>query len=87
MKEEYVKSPFDEITEKLKRFVDKDTIMCPNCEKIFEWNDVNYDPAESTYTCPYCLKTEKETDFEKVSMYDYLQDMYCVYKEKENGKV
>ena len=41
----------------LKQFESKNIYRCPCCEKIQEWDDVNYNPEENTYTCPYCKES------------------------------
>ena len=78
------KQIFNQVADDLKKYIGKDTIQCPNCLKIFEWDNANYNPEERTYTCPHCLNCSDEDEFGHFSMYDYIQEIYQNYKEKYN---
>ena len=41
------------IIEDLRKFEHKDLYQCPYCDEVFEWNDVDYNPEEQAYTCPF----------------------------------
>ena len=49
-KELQEKISLNAIIEDLKKFKHKDLHQCPYCDETFEWNDVDYNPEESTYT-------------------------------------
>lgn len=75
---------FNSILEELKEFKNKNLYRCPYCKKIFEWNDVNYNPEDGTFTCPKCTTTYDETELENISMYDYIEEIYLTYKGVNN---
>ena len=68
----------------LKTFESKKLYRCPYCEKIHEWDDVNYNPEDGTFTCPKCTTTYDETELENISMYDYIEEIYLTYKGVNN---
>lgn len=77
-----------EITNELCDFKNDNLYQCPNCEKIFEWDDVNYNPEESSYTCPKCRTTFNENGLQNVSVIDYIEEIYLTYKgEEERWKI
>ena len=77
----------EEIKNDLQKFKHEDLKQCPYCSEFFEWDDVNYNPEESTYTCPICRETFDEKELQSVSFIDYIEEVFAVYKgEKENGK-
>ena len=77
----------EEIKNDLQKFKHEDLKQCPYCSEVFEWDDVNYNPEESTYICPICRETVEETDLQSVNFIDYIEEVFSVYKgEKENGK-
>lgn len=75
---------FNSILEELKEFKNRNLYRCPYCEKIFEWNDVNYNPEDSIFTCPKCTTAYEETELENISMYDYIEEIYLTYKGVNN---
>ena len=47
--------------------------------------ETNYNPEESTYTCPKCRQTFNENELLEVTLLDYITDLFITYKgEKEN---
>ena len=76
-----------EIKEELETFVGKKTYRCPLCEKLFEWDDVNYNPAEQTYTCPKCLVEHDEHKLLEVNAYELIEEMFMAYKEKNKKEI
>ena len=71
----------------LKTFESKKLYRCPYCEKIHEWDDVNYNPEENTYTCPLCKNTFEKSELEHINALEYFLDMFHNYKSlnyKEN---
>jgi len=73
---------FEAIKEELKKFRNNSLYRCPDCEKIIEWDDTNYNPEEGTYTCPKCKTTYNESELEALSMYDIIEEMFLAFKEK-----
>ena len=71
-----------DLKDELKKYVGKNIYRCPLCEKTFEWDDYYYNPEESLYTCPCCLTDMNESDLENVNVYEFLEDMFIAYKEK-----
>ena len=47
----------EEIKNDLQKFKHEDLKQCPYCSEVFEWDDVNYNPEESTCICPICRET------------------------------
>ena len=61
--------------------------QCPYCSEVFEWDDVNYNPEESTYICPICRETVDETDLQSVGFIDYIEEVFSVDRgANENGE-
>ena len=80
MKKEFEqKIVFNEILEDLKQFKNKNLYRCPYCDAMIEWDDVNYNPEESTYTCPKCSETFAEEELQNISMYDYIEEIYLTF--------
>ncbi len=78
---------FDEIKNTLEKFTSKNLYQCPHCDSINEWDDSNYNPEESTYTCKDCMHTFNETELLEVTLLDYITDLYITYKgDKDNGQ-
>lgn len=73
----------NEIIKTFQEFKHKSLVRCPNCEKVIEWQDANYNPAESIYTCPKCLHEINEYEFEQISIVDYLEEIYLAYLTQE----
>ena len=73
---------YEAIKVELKKFRNNSLYRCPNCETIVEWNDANYNPEESTYTCPKCKDTFEESYLESLSMFEILEEMFIAFKEK-----
>ena len=77
----------EKIKKDIQKFKHQDLKQCPYCCEIFEWDDVNYNPEESTYICHICRETFDEKELQSVSFIDYIEEVFAVYKgEKENGK-
>lgn len=73
------------IIEDLRKFKHKELQQCPYCDEVFEWNDVDCNPEEQTYTCPQCKQTFDENELQSVSFIDYIQEMFLAYqRSKEN---
>ena len=78
---------YETIKDELKKFRNSNLYKCSYCEKFIEWDDVNYNPEESTYICHICRETFDEKELQNVSFIDYVEEVFSVYKgEKENGK-
>jgi len=73
---------YEAIKDELKKFRNNSLYRCPHCEKIIEWNDANYNPEESTYTCQKCKDTFEESALEALSMFEILEEMFIAFKEK-----
>lgn len=43
---------YEAIKDELKKFRNNSLYRCPNCETIVEWNDVDYNPEESSLHLP-----------------------------------
>ena len=71
----------------LKQFESKNIYRCPCCEKIQEWDDVNYNPEENSYTCPHCKETFNEIELEHINALDYFVDMFITYKSLNNKEI
>lgn len=77
----------EEIKSDLQKFKHEDLKQCPYCSEVFEWDDVNYNPEESTYICPICRETFDEKELQSVSFIDYIEEVFAVYKGvNKNGK-
>ncbi len=70
----------NDLLDNLRQFKSETLHRCPCCEKIIEWDDVNYNPEERTYTCPHCNNTFDENELENISIYDYIEEIYLTYK-------
>lgn len=76
---------FDEIKNTLEKFTSKNLYQCPNCDCINEWDDTNYNPEESTYTCKECRQTFDENELQQVTLLDYITDLFITYKGDRNN--
>ena len=72
-----------EMIKTFKEFKHKNLMRCPNCEKVIEWQDENYNPADNIYTCPKCRHEINEYEFEQISIVDYLEEMFLVFLSQE----
>ena len=77
----------EEIKNDLQKFKHEDLKQCPYCSEVFEWDDVNYNPAEQTYTCPKCLVEHDEHELLEVNAYELIEEMFMAYKEKIKKKL
>lgn len=76
---------FNEITNELDNFKNENLYQCQHCGKIFEWNDVDYNPEENSYTCPECRTTFNEEELQNASVIDYIEEWYLTYKGEEQN--
>ena len=56
-------------------------------KKIIEWNDANYNPEESTYNCQKCKDTFEESEFEALSMFEILEEMFIAFRENTMSNI
>ena len=75
----------EEIKNDLQKFKHENLKECPYCGEIFEWDDVNYNPEESTYTCKECRQTFDENELQQVTLLDYITDLFITYKGDRNN--
>lgn len=75
---------YEAIKDELKKFRNNSLYRCPNCETIVEWNDANYNPEESTYTCPVCWQSFDENESQSVTFIDYIQETYLAYQREHS---
>ena len=76
---------FEALKYELKQYKNVNLYKCPCCESVIEWEDVNYNPEEHTYTCPNCKAEFDENEMSNITFYDFIEDMFLTYKEKNNG--
>ena len=79
-KELQEKITLNAIIDDLRKFKHKDLPQCPYCDETFEWNDVDYNPEESTYTCLVCRQSFDENELQSVTFIDYIQETYLAYE-------
>ena len=72
----------EEIKNDLQKFKHEDLKQCPYCSEVFEWDDVNYNPEESAYSCQKCKHTFNENELEALSIFDIIEEMFIAFKEK-----
>lgn len=80
MKKELKGLMFNELTNELDKFENNNLYKCPCCGKTFGWDDVNYYPEESIYTCPECFQTLDENQLQIVTALDYIEQVYLCYR-------
>ena len=77
---------YEAIKDELKNFRNNSLYRCPHCEKIIEWNDANYNPEESVYTCQKCNDAFEEYELEELSMFDFLEEMFLAFQRSKNNE-
>ena len=85
---ELVRANCKNIAEEIESFCGKNKYRCPICGEVFEWDDANYDPAESMYTCNMCMATVREGDFEAICFEDFFLTRdytHTIYRLDEDG--
>ena len=86
-KELQEKITLNAIIEDLRKFEHKDLHQFPYCDETFEWNDADYNPEESPYTCPVCRQTFDKNELQNITFVDYIQETYLAYlRSKENER-
>ena len=75
---------YETIKDELKKFRNSNLYKCPYCEKFIEWDDANYNPEESAYSCQKCKHIFNENELEALSIFDIIEEMFIAFKEKYN---
>ena len=75
---------YETIKDELKKFRNSNLYKCSYCEKFIEWDDANYNPEESAYSCQKCKHTFNENELEALSIFDIIEEMFIAFKEKYN---
>ena len=68
--------------DELKKFRNSNLYKCSYGEKFIEWDDANYNPEESAYSCQKCKHTFNENELEALSIFDIIEEMFIAFKEK-----
>jgi predicted RNA-binding Zn-ribbon protein involved in translation (DUF1610 family) len=85
---ESVRAKCKTIAEEIESFCGNNKYRCPICGKILEWDDANYYPEESVYTCDACMSTFDEAQLEAIGIEDFFFTRECtntIYRIDSNG--
>ena len=87
MKDDFEQSIIlNQIIEEMKQFKNEKILRCPNCQKILEWDDGNFNPEDNTFTCQHCRFTEDESTFERIDLCDYVTEIYLTFRGENYGR-
>ena len=87
MKDDFEQSIIlNQIIEEMKQFKNARILRCPNCQKILEWDDANFNPEDNTFICQHCRYTDDESNFERIDLCDYVAEIYLTFRGENYGR-